>query len=182
MRMAGSHTLLWTCNTHLFMSNRYLDINVYLVSRIAIVSTEKYWAGGGSSNSNNLNCFNNASRLRIAPNIIYLLIHSPEESSRMWPPVLAARACSRSSPSPSYLWTMTWFLAELCSGSVGEGSSVAGSRDSGDLGTVARHRLASNRFPSPSHYSQPLNYHQREYTFLSTWYARWQREEDKTWW
>ena len=64
---------------------------------------------------------------RASPPIIYLLIHSPEESSRTWPPVLAARACSRSSPSPSYLWTMwTCFLAELCSGSVGEGSSVAG--------------------------------------------------------
>ena len=177
MRMAESHTLLWTCNTHLFISNRYLDIYVYLVSRIAKVSTEKYWAGGGSSNSNNLNCFNNASRLRTAPPITYLLIHSPEESSRMWPPVLAARACSRSSPSPSYLWTMwTCFLAELCSGSVGEGSSVAGSRE------AETHRLASNRFPSPSHHSQPLNYHQREYSFLTTWYARWQREEDKTWW
>ena len=157
MRMAGSHSLLWTCNTHLFISNRYLDIYVYLVSRIAIVSTEIYWAGGGSSNSNSLNYFNNASRLRTAPPIIYLLIHSPEESSRMWPPVLAARACSRSSPSPSYLWTMwTCFLAELCSGSVGEGSSVAGSRE------AETHRLASNRFPSPFHHSQPLNYHQRE--------------------
>ena len=140
MRMAGSHTLLWTCNTHLFMSNRYLDINVYLVSRIAKVSTEKYWAGGGSSNSNNLNYFNNASRLRTAPPIIYLLIHSPEESSRMWPPVLAARACSRSSPSPSYLWTMwTWFLAELCSGSVGEGSSPETLLTCTDLPPTASH-------------------------------------------